>query len=67
MLGENATRSQLYVAMTRGRHTNTAYLYERANGDSEYGHAELASTHATSRGTSPDALDIVHAVLANHD
>ena len=29
VLGENTTRALLYVAMTRGRDTNTAYLYER--------------------------------------
>ena len=45
VLGENTTRSLLYVAMTRGRHTNTAYLYERTIGDSEYGHQEPAGTH----------------------
>jgi hypothetical protein len=67
VLGENTTRSLLYVAMTRGRHTNTAYLYERTIGDSEYGHHEPVGTHVTSRGTSRDAADIVRAVLANHD
>jgi ATP-dependent exoDNAse (exonuclease V) alpha subunit len=30
VLGENTTRSLLYVAMTRGRHTNTAHLYANA-------------------------------------
>ncbi|MCT7661009.1 helicase C-terminal domain-containing protein [Mycobacterium deserti] len=29
VLGENATRNLLYLAMSRGRHTNTAHLYER--------------------------------------
>ncbi len=67
VLGENCTRSLLYVAMTRGRHTNTAYLYERTIGDSEYGHQEPAGTHLASRGNSRDAADIVRAVLANHD
>ena len=67
VLGENTTRSLLYVAMTRGRHTNTAYLYERTIGDSEYGHHETDGTHVTSRGTSRDAADIVRAILANHD
>jgi hypothetical protein len=28
VLGENTTCSPLYVATTRGRHTNTGYLYE---------------------------------------
>ena len=27
VLGENTTRALLYVAMTRGRESNTAYLY----------------------------------------
>ena len=67
MLGENTTRSLLYVAMTRGRHTNTAYLYERTIGDGEYGHQEPDGTHLTSRGTSRDAADLVRAILANHD
>ena len=67
VLGENTTRSLLYVAMTRGRHTNTAYLYERTVGDSEYGQQEAAGTHLTSRGNSGDAADIVRAVLTNYD
>ena len=36
VLGDNTTRSLLYVAMTRGRDTNTAYLYERT-AEHEYG------------------------------
>jgi ATP-dependent exoDNAse (exonuclease V) alpha subunit len=32
VLGERASRNLLYVAMTRGRDTDTAYLYERAPG-----------------------------------
>ena len=67
VLGENTTRSLLYVAMTRGRHTNTAYLYERTTGDSEYGHQEPDGTHVTSRGNSRDAADIIRAILANYD
>ena len=35
VLGENSTRALLYVAMTRGRDTNTAYVYERGT---EAGH-----------------------------
>jgi hypothetical protein len=53
--------------MTRGRHSNTAYLYERGIGEGEYGHQEPAGTHLTSRGSSRDAADIIRAVLANHD
>jgi hypothetical protein len=67
VLGENTTRSLLYVAMTRGRHTNTAHLYARTIGDSEYGHREPDGTHLTSRGTSRDAAGLIRAILANHD
>jgi hypothetical protein len=67
VLGENTTRCLLYVAMTRGRHTNTAHLYERTIGDSEYGHHEPDGTHLTSHGTSHDAGDLIRAILANHD
>ncbi|WP_110315421.1 MobF family relaxase [Mycolicibacterium moriokaense] len=67
VLGENTSRSLLYVAMTRGRHANTAYLYERTIGDTEYGPQESGGTHLTSRGSSRDAADIVRAILANHD
>ena len=28
-MGENSTRSLLYVAMSRGRNSNTAHVYER--------------------------------------
>jgi hypothetical protein len=67
VLGESATRSLLYVAMTRGRQTNTAYLYQRTIGEGEYGPQESAGTHVMSRGTSRDAADVVRAVLANLD
>ena len=66
VLGENTTRALLYVAMTRGRHTNTAHLYERSIGHSEYGH-EPDGTHLTSCGTSRDAAGLIRAILANHD
>jgi conjugative relaxase-like TrwC/TraI family protein len=67
VLGENTARSLLYVAMTRGRHTNTAHLYERTIDHSEYGHHEPDRTHLTSRGTSQDAADLIRAILANPD
>src|SRR5258705_8287018 len=67
VFGQNTTRSLLYVAMTRGRHTNAAHLYERPIGDSEYGHHEPDGTHRTSRGDSRDAASLIRAILANHD
>ena len=49
VLGENTSRPLLYVAMTRGRHTNIAHLYQRSSGDHEYGHQEPNGTHLTHR------------------
>jgi conjugative relaxase-like TrwC/TraI family protein len=66
VLGENTTRSLLYVAMTRGRHTNTAHLYQRTT-EHEYGRQEPHGTHLTSRGDSRDAAGLTRAILANHD
>jgi hypothetical protein len=65
VLGENTSRALLYVAMTRGRHTNTVHLYERNSGDHEYGHQEPDGTHLTNRGDSTEAVDLIRGILAN--
>ena len=67
VLGETTTRALLYVAMTRGRDTNTAYLYERATGDHEYGEQELDGTHVKHRGDSREAAALVRGILTNFD
>jgi hypothetical protein len=53
--------------MTRGRHTNTARLYQRVTGDHEYGVQEPDGTHVKYRGSSHDAAGLVRGILANHD
>jgi ATP-dependent exoDNAse (exonuclease V) beta subunit len=67
VLGETTNRALLYVAMTRGRDANTAYLYERiAEGDHE--HAEQPdSPHVMRRGTSHDAAQLVRGIIAARD
>jgi conjugative relaxase-like TrwC/TraI family protein len=65
VLGETTRRAMLYVAMTRGRHTNTARLYERATGDHEYGHQEPDGTHLTNRGDNYQAAGLLRGILAN--
>jgi hypothetical protein len=50
VLGENITRSILYVAITRGRETDTAYIYQRAT-EQEYGLGPLHGAHVMDRGT----------------
>ena len=67
VLGENTNRALLYVAMTRGRHTNTAQIYQRSTGDHEYGVQEPDGTHVKYRGSSHDAAGLVRGILANHD
>jgi ATP-dependent exoDNAse (exonuclease V) alpha subunit len=64
VVGENTSRALLYVAMTRGRHTNTVHLYERATGDHEYGHQEPDGTHLKNRGDNQEAVDLLRRILA---
>jgi len=66
VLGENATRSQLYVAMTRGRGANTAYLYERTT-EAEHGPATDRGPHVMRRETASQAAQLAHAIIATHD
>ncbi len=65
VLGENTTRALLYVAMTRGRHTNTAYLHERIAGENE--HSQPAVIHIPRRGTAQDAAQQARTIIANHN
>ena len=68
VLGENASRALLYVAMTRGRESNTAYLYERLAGEGEHEHAQpTPGVHVARRGTTRDAAHLARAIIANHD
>ena len=61
-------RALLYVAMTRGRDTNTAYLYERIAGEGDHEHAQpTPGVHVARRGTSRDAAHLVRGIIANHD
>ena len=67
VLGDTTSRALLYVAMTPGRDTNTAYLYERIAGEGEHEHAQPYRVHITRRGTSRDAAALVRGIIANHD
>jgi hypothetical protein len=66
VLGENTTRSMLYVAMTRGRETNGAYIYETAT-EQEHGLDPPPGAHAMCRGTAQHAGRLARAIIANHD
>ncbi|GLD45114.1 TraA/ATP-dependent exoDNAse/relaxase [Mycobacterium kiyosense] len=68
VLGENTSRNLLYVALTRGRDSNTAYLYERRAGETEHEHAqEQAGVHVARRGTSREAAQLVRTIIGNRD
>jgi conjugative relaxase-like TrwC/TraI family protein len=69
VLGEHTSRNLLYVALTRGRDCNTAYLYERRAGETEHEHAaELEpGVHVARRGTSAQAAQLVRHIIGNRD
>ena len=55
-------RRPLYVAMTRGRDTNSAYLYERRAGETEHEHNQPDGLHILRRGTSRGAAQLVRVI-----
>ena len=67
VIGENSTRSLLYVAMSRGRNSNTAHVYENTIGEGDYRRYEPDGTHLKFRGNSRDAAGLIRAILANQD
>ena len=64
VLGENTTRAALYVAMTRGREANNAYLYERPTEASEYSDAGADGPHVLCRGSSRAAARLFGQIIA---
>jgi hypothetical protein len=66
VLGENTTRALLYVAMSRGRDSNTAYLYERI-AEHEYGSHDSHDVHVMQRVSSRQAGQLVRSIIASHD
>ncbi|HZC08683.1 MAG TPA: AAA family ATPase, partial [Mycobacterium sp.] len=66
VLSETATRALSYVAMTRGRHTNTAYFYQRTP-EHEYRDESTRAGHISSRGSSQHATRLLRAIIANDE
>jgi hypothetical protein len=64
VLSENATRALTYVAMTRGRQCNNAFLYQRTP-ESERQPNSAGLDHVTDRGTSQHAATLLRAIIAN--
>ncbi|MDV3136768.1 MobF family relaxase [Mycobacterium sp. 29Ha] len=62
-----ANRRTAYVAMTRGRHTNTVYLYEQPTGERDHEHAPTpdasAEVHTPVRDTAAQAAAALRTIL----
>ncbi|MBU8820679.1 relaxase domain-containing protein [Mycolicibacterium goodii] len=60
-----ANRRTAYVAITRGRHTNTVYLYEQPTGERDHEHAPTTDTdtHTRVRGTTAQAAAALRTIL----
>ena len=70
IIGEGASRAMLYVAMTRGRHNNEAFLYQRLTTEADHDHAKPVSgdgIHITRRDNKYSAAHHFRMILANDD
>jgi conjugative relaxase-like TrwC/TraI family protein len=65
VLSENISRAVFYVAMSRGREANTAYLTEQPSGDQTEGHYSQPDLDDASRHTSRHAAQLLRAIVAN--
>jgi hypothetical protein len=66
VLSENATRALSYVALTRGRDTNTAYLYQRTT-EHEYQRESTEQDHVMDRGSGQHAARLLRGIIANDE
>jgi hypothetical protein len=77
LLAEGSSRAMAYVAMTRGRDDNQAYLYQRSAGEGDHEHAELvaspqihhlnrADKYAAARTPDEQLPDVVADALARN-
>ncbi len=70
LMGVTTNRTMAYVAMTRGRETNKAYLYERFSGELDHEHSSPTGTdeiHILKRGTPEGARRAFHTLLRTND
>jgi conjugative relaxase-like TrwC/TraI family protein len=70
IIADSATRAMAYVAMTRGRDTNHAYIYTREGAEAEHNHAPLSADgelHQLRRGTKYSAAHHLRNIAANDD
>ena len=70
ILSENTSRAMAYVAMTRGRHDNHAYLYQQLSHEADHDHATPIAApqfHQLRRGDKYCAAGALRTILANDD
>jgi hypothetical protein len=68
VLGDNASRTQAYVGLSRGREANHAYLYTRFDGEADHEHSgPHIGMHVARRGTKHAAAQALQMILANDD
>jgi ATP-dependent exoDNAse (exonuclease V) alpha subunit len=70
IVGEGATRAMVYVAMTRGRENNQAYIYQRLTGESDHDHTAPVSSpeiHRLRRGDKYCAAHVFRMILGHDD
>lgn len=70
VLGEGASRAMAYVAMTRGRRRNEAFLYQRLINEADNEHLRTTdgeSIHTARRGNKYSAAQHFRMILASDD
>ena len=66
VLGETASRALAYVAMTRGRETNTVYLSRRAT-EQQHRDDPAHPGHVAERGSGQQAATLLRGIIAHDD
>jgi hypothetical protein len=70
ILGEASSRAMAYVAMTRGRHNNEAFLYQKFGNEADHEHAKPVAApgiHQTRRGNKQSAAYCFRQILGNDE
>ncbi|MGD9620604.1 MAG: MobF family relaxase [Mycolicibacterium sp.] len=70
LMGVKTGRTLAYVAMTRGRDSNKAYLYEKFRGELDHEHTSPTGTdeiHILSRGSAKHAAEAFYTLLRTND
>jgi conjugative relaxase-like TrwC/TraI family protein len=66
VLSETAGRALAYVALTRGRDANTAYLYQNST-EPEHSQDVVRIEHVSQRGTATQAATVLRGIVANDE